>query len=247
MLTGQWWSSLVWQPFSQPMFAHPLAMRCTSNGLAVRYPGANITASKAAIMGGGSGPGRRLHHRPLGGGDVSAGGLRRILGLVRDGGVRVGHVVAARELRPRQPVRVLPDRRRQSDGELRPGAASLVGHEPGRGARASRRTDITTACSARRARPGAGSTAPSFVNDAKGKAYFSVALLPDNKPETLALFRQHAYNHVTDTRVEYRGRRRLGEGHLPLHAQAARGCGHGHALRALSAPVEIRDQPSSRR
>jgi endoglucanase Acf2 len=57
MLTGQWWSSLVWQPLSQPMFAHPLAMRCTSNGLAVWYPGASITANRDAICGGGSGPG----------------------------------------------------------------------------------------------------------------------------------------------------------------------------------------------
>src|ERR1043165_2533848 len=27
MLTGQWWSSLVWQPLSQPLFAHPMTMR----------------------------------------------------------------------------------------------------------------------------------------------------------------------------------------------------------------------------
>jgi endoglucanase Acf2 len=31
-----------------------------------------------------------------------------------------------------------------------------------------------------------------------------VALLPDNRPETLALFRSCAYNHITDTRAVYR-------------------------------------------
>ena len=43
----------------------------------------------------------------------------------------------------------------------------------------------------------------TFTNHAHGKPYFSLALLPDNRPETLALFRRYAYNHVTDTRVEY--------------------------------------------
>jgi hypothetical protein len=36
-----------------------------------------------------------------------------------------------------------------------------------------------------------------------GKNYFSVAVLPDNKPETLALFRRYAYAHVSDTRVAW--------------------------------------------
>ena len=50
-LTGQWWSSLVWQPYSQPMFAHPLALRCTEGGLTVSYPGARITANRVGIFG----------------------------------------------------------------------------------------------------------------------------------------------------------------------------------------------------
>ena len=36
-----------------------------------------------------------------------------------------------------------------------------------------------------------------------GETFFSVAILPDNTPETLELFRQHAYAFVTDTRVEW--------------------------------------------
>src|SRR6478672_2176566 len=38
-VTGQWWSSLLWQEFSANMFAHPLAMVCTPQGLAISYPG----------------------------------------------------------------------------------------------------------------------------------------------------------------------------------------------------------------
>jgi endoglucanase Acf2 len=43
----------------------------------------------------------------------------------------------------------------------------------------------------------------TWINDSKGRAYFSVALLPDNRPETLALFKRYAYNHVVDTRLEF--------------------------------------------
>ena len=35
------------------------------------------------------------------------------------------------------------------------------------------------------------------------KPYLSIAVLPDAKPETLALLRRFAYNHVTDTKLTY--------------------------------------------
>ena len=54
-VTGQWWSSLLWQEFSANLFAHPLGLVCTAEGLAVSYPGANIVGSANAIMGGGVG------------------------------------------------------------------------------------------------------------------------------------------------------------------------------------------------
>ena len=52
-VTGQWWSSLLWQEFSANMFAHPLAMVCTPQGLAISYPGSGLVGGKDAIMGGG--------------------------------------------------------------------------------------------------------------------------------------------------------------------------------------------------
>ncbi len=36
-VTGQWWSSLLWQEFSSNLFAHPLGMVCTPEGLAVSF------------------------------------------------------------------------------------------------------------------------------------------------------------------------------------------------------------------
>ena len=41
------------------------------------------------------------------------------------------------------------------------------------------------------------------LNAPAGKEYLSVAALPNNSPDTLDLFRRHAYNFVTDTRVDY--------------------------------------------
>jgi hypothetical protein len=44
----------------------------------------------------------------------------------------------------------------------------------------------------------------SFTSDLAGKDYFSVAVLPDAKPETLELFRRHAYAFVSKTSVSWR-------------------------------------------
>jgi endoglucanase Acf2 len=43
----------------------------------------------------------------------------------------------------------------------------------------------------------------TFSSTLDGKDYFSVAVLPDRKPETLKLFREHAYAFVTETRVSW--------------------------------------------
>ena len=50
--TNDWWSSLAWTEHSAPMFAHPLVLRATPQGLSVTYPGPSIVASERAIVGG---------------------------------------------------------------------------------------------------------------------------------------------------------------------------------------------------
>jgi len=50
----------------------------------------------------------------------------------------------------------------------------------------------------------AAGRAESLVSNLAGKDYLSVAVLPDDKVETLKWFRRLAYAFVTDTRVEYR-------------------------------------------
>ena len=44
----------------------------------------------------------------------------------------------------------------------------------------------------------------TFTCNLGGKPYFVIAVLPDNKPETLAFFKKYAYTLVTDTAVAWK-------------------------------------------
>ncbi len=44
--TNQWWSSLVWDKFSNNMFPHPLGVVTCEEGLSLSYPGAAIVAAE---------------------------------------------------------------------------------------------------------------------------------------------------------------------------------------------------------
>ena len=50
---------------------------------------------------------------------------------------------------------------------------------------------------------GLGGQSGSGITNDTDKDYFSVALLPDNEPATLALYARYARNHVVDTRLDY--------------------------------------------
>lgn len=49
--TNRWWSSLLWQRFSESQYPHPLAVKAESTGLRVHDPGPSIHATDAAIFG----------------------------------------------------------------------------------------------------------------------------------------------------------------------------------------------------
>ena len=205
VITGQWWSSLLWQrqKFSQPLFAHPLVATCTESGLAVSYPGAHIYGNEAGIFGRGSGPG----------GDLTLGHSAAASFAQADCDGYSDWFLSVRFTNGPASLRV-------SLGHGSPFVYCLYsGGDPV--VRFSRPPQVW---SGRADEPVLGVTAdgqhyglfgptgstwtgldsPTFTNRAGGKPYFAVALLPDNQPGTLAAFRKYAYNHVTDTRVEYR-------------------------------------------
>jgi endoglucanase Acf2 len=38
MQTNDWWSSVAWNPYSEPMYPHPFSVKCVDTGLEVDYP-----------------------------------------------------------------------------------------------------------------------------------------------------------------------------------------------------------------
>ncbi len=201
MITGQWWSSLVWQPYSQPMFAHPLSMRCAEDGLVVSYPGAKITANQSGIFGSTTGKDGDF---TIGNSAVSAF-PQADCGGFSDWFVTASFTSGATCLRASyghgcpyvycqitggQPTVTFAKPPQIWSGSSKDAVLGITvnGHFYGLfGASES---------------TWSGLDGTKFVNQAKGKEYFSVALLPDNKQETLTLFRKHAYSHVTDSRVD---------------------------------------------
>ncbi len=197
MLTGQWWSSLVWQRYSQNLFAHPLSLLCLSNGLAVNYPGAIIRGNASGIFGEG-GRDFVIGHSAVetfpqadcgGFSDwfvtaVFARGTASLRASFGHGSPFVYCVYAGGD-----PTVTFAKPPQIWSGTAKDAVLGVTvnGHHYGLfGARGSTWS-------------GLGST--KFVN--AGKSYFAVAVLPDNRPQTLALFQKYAHNHVTDTRVEF--------------------------------------------
>jgi endoglucanase Acf2 len=192
MQTTDWWSSLAWEQYSSNHFPHPLAMRATKDGLRVSYPGASINAVARHIM----------------------AGLQNELTL--------GHSAAAEFEDARVDemgdwfVSVL-----MADGDKTMrlsyghGSPFVYAMFAGGGAKISFDGDVkvwsgsaktpTLAVTVKGRHYGlfgpAGSTwnglhGRKFVNYNGAKAYFSLAILPDNQPKTLKLFEVNSIKKV---------------------------------------------------
>lgn len=200
--TNQWWSSLVWEPHSLPMFAHPLAMRCDKDGLVVAYPGATITANAHGIFGSGDlnrGDLRIGHDQMDAFPTADCGGYSAwfVSAVFHEGDAKLtttfghGSPYVYGMIEGGNPCIRLPKAPivwAGGEGESVIGLTSNGHHYGLFGPTGSRWT---------------GTDTDRFVNHS-GKPYFSVAVLPDNRPETLARFAKHAHAHVTGTRVERR-------------------------------------------
>lgn len=199
--TNQWWSSIVWQEHSQNLFPHPLALRCLPQGLAIGYPGTAIVANEHGIIGGGIGET----------GDVTLGLSNKeafpeaVLADFSDWfvgvcftkdearlDVRFGHgspFVYARHA----------------------GAAPVLRFAEKPVIWSGAEGDSTLGLTVRGHAYGVfGPTGSGWKSDGTAtltleseKNYFSIALLPTAKPETLRAFAEVAHRHVTVTRVSH--------------------------------------------
>ncbi|MBJ7255470.1 MAG: hypothetical protein JHD00_02050 [Akkermansiaceae bacterium] len=201
-VTGQWWSSLLWQEFSANMFPHPLGMVCTPEGLAISYPGSGLVGAASAIMGGGV---TKNGDIKIG---LSAGSLFKSAECAAYSDWFVTAEFAAGDAMLRT-----------SFGHGSPyvfctytGGDPVLRFDQVPQRWAGGEKDSVLGMTVKGNHYGlfgpSGSTwsgldGSVMTNLAAGKNYLSIALLPDNKPETLALFKRYAYSHVIDTRVDY--------------------------------------------
>jgi endoglucanase Acf2 len=196
MPTNDWWSSLAWVPLSDAMFPHPLAMKATEGGLRVWNPGAGIAASKAAIMGAGG------EDLVLGHSAIDTFTEARVAGW-SDWFVTAQMGEAAKGMK-------------LTFGHGSPFVfAQFTGGEPalkfknapevtGKGETLTLRSGRSVyALFAPAGSTWSGIGTTRLTAQTHGKGYFSLALLPDDKAETLELFRLRAHTHVVGSKVSW--------------------------------------------
>ena len=201
-LTGQWWSSLIWQKYSQNMFAHPAFMRCDADGLTVGYQGGHIYGNEVGIFGNADlvKGDLKIHHS-----EVSIFPEANCDGY-SDWFVAAAYQVDEKSLKTSfghgspyvygiieggDPVIRFTSRPNiwsGYDGGSVIGL-SINGHHYGIfGSKGSNWEGIGSA---------------TLTNKDRQGSHFSIAVLPDNKIETLRLFGKYAHAHVTETRVDW--------------------------------------------
>ena len=197
--TNTWWSSLAWLPLSETMFPHPLSVKATKDGLALNYPGALLGANKHAIVGMGG------HDLVLGHSAVATFTEARVAGwsdffvTARMGEAGQGMTLTFGHGSPYvyadyaggEPVVIFKSPPTVIAGDAK--SAVLVVKVANRiyGLYAPSGSTWSGLGSAR------------LTAQTRGKTYCSVAVLPDEKPRTLELFRACAYNHVTGSQATW--------------------------------------------
>jgi endoglucanase Acf2 len=201
MPTNDWWSSLAWTQYSNAQFPHPLALRNQSDGVRIYYPGNRITANEAAIAGWMN----DIHDFTVGHSAASTFPDAKVDGfndwfvkaLYQNGSSSItatyGHgspyvYFTYGGGNPVLKFYTPPTIWSGNAGSSVLGITMEGAHYALFGPTGSTWSGI-------------GTTA--LTNNLNGKNYFSIAVLPDNTEATLNKFKQYAYSHVTDSKINY--------------------------------------------
>ncbi len=193
--TNDWWSSLVFSKFSNQMFPHPLGIQAHDAGLRIYYPGVGYTANDQGVF-------------------------TAVMGMPNDLTIGSSHQSTFPDARASHwsdwfVTAAFGNDLKLTFGHGSPfvfgtivggGATFSFGKPPkisGTGSVLSVNVDGRTYGlfgPKGSSWEGLGTQKFTLKSD---KPYFSVALLPDDKPETLAFFARYAHNHVTDSKVTW--------------------------------------------
>ena len=197
--TNSWWSSLIWQydqkdPYSQNLYAHPLAMRAFKDGLGLSYPSQPKVTPREYMF---------SYAEDLRVGLVGLAAPDTRVASYSDWAVTAewsGSSALRATLGHGMPF-VYFTKTGNAKVVIRASAAVDVWHE---GSEAVGVTvnghdyGLFAPSKSRWQKNGS-----SLESDLNGKSFFSVAILPNKSDETLERFRKHAYAFVTDTKVSY--------------------------------------------
>ncbi len=191
--SAQWWVTLISEQFSQPMFAHPLSFKATAKGLEMGYPGGGTTYAEAA--------GFSWGHTA----DITIG----VEGMNAEAARVAGFSHASVTARWKDGTKVMEAV--MSHGlpfayyKITGGKAAITS-----AGKPWYDKDGTLGVTVNGKHYGvfapSGSVwggAGTVTSDLNGKDYLSVAVLPDNSPETLAFFRKYAFAFVKEVRVDW--------------------------------------------
>jgi endoglucanase Acf2 len=203
-ITNDWWSSLIWKfkakdgsPYSEQMFPHPLTLQAVAGGIELGYPTEPIVDARNY----------EFPHRAdvvVGVAELAAPDARvaaysdwTVTAELRDAAhsmrFTVGHGL------PFVYVAAVTGKASVTIADADPaGAAQLNGNEA--------LLHVHGHWYGVYASPGSSwvLSGNALVSDLSGGNYYSVAVLPDDKPQTRALFSKYALSFVTGTRVDYK-------------------------------------------
>ena len=197
--TNQWWSSLMWDEFSQNMYPHPLAMVCHKGGLALSYPGAAMNSGSGNIMGGGVSKNGDINighsaKKAFSGADYAGNSQWFVTAEFEAGDARLrthfghGSPFVFCELdggTPELRFAITPEIWAGGKNDASLGVTVRGNHYGIFGSGGSYWK---------------GQGSKKFTNEDSG-GYFTVALLPNKDEETFKLFASVAHNHVIGTRA----------------------------------------------
>ncbi len=203
MPSNDWWSSSAWPGGTFAQYPHPLAVKVESSGLRIYYPGPSIRADKTAVFG--FIPGGKddfiLGHsavaqfsRPLV--DGFSDWFVDLLFATNQNSMRLsfghGSPFVYAVYTGGRPILTFAEAATIWSGDAHSATLGVSIHGRHYGLFAPTGSSWS----------GLGSSV--LACDSKDKQYFSVAILPDNEPATLALFQRHAHAHVTGTQVDWK-------------------------------------------